>query len=218
MNALKVILAEDHMIVRDGIRLLLEKVESIQVVGEATNGIEVLDMLDAGLETDVVLADINMPDMDGISLIKALKVSKPDVKVVILSMLDQQKYIVEAFSEGALGYLLKNVGLDELVFAMRQAKMGQRYLCTELSFQYMDDVVQRPGGTFMPEEASIELSSREVEVLNLIADGLTNNEISDKLFISRRTVEGHRQALIEKTGVRNTAALIRYAVLNGFVK
>lgn len=218
MKALKVILAEDHLIVRDGIRLLLERMESIHVVGEATNGTEVLEMLNQGLEADVVLADISMPEMDGISLTKALKASYPDIKVVILSMLDQQKYIIEAFSEGALGYLLKNTGLDELVFAIRQASMGQRYLCSELSFKYMDDVMQRQVGISAVQNPLVELSSREVEVLNLIAEGLTNNEISDQLFLSRRTVEGHRQALIEKTGVRNTAALIRYAVLNGFVK
>jgi two-component system response regulator NreC len=125
MKDLKVILAEDHLIVRDGIRLLLERMESIHVVGEATNGTEVLEMLNQGLEADVVLTDISMPEMDGISLIKALKTAYPDIKVVILSMLDQQKYIIEAFSEGALGYLLKNTGLDELVFAIRQASMGQ---------------------------------------------------------------------------------------------
>jgi len=218
MKVLKVILAEDHLIVRDGIRLLLERVESIRVVGEATNGTEVLEMLRNGLEADVVLADINMPGMDGISLIKALKTVESHLKVVILSMLDQQKYVVEAFSEGALGYLLKNVGLEELVFAIRQASMGQKYLCSELSFKYMEDVMQRQAGVSTAQTPLVELSSREVEVLNLIAEGLTNNEISDQLFLSRRTVEGHRQALIEKTGVRNTAALIRYAVLNGFVK
>jgi two-component system response regulator NreC len=218
MKDLKVILAEDHLIVRDGIRLLLERMESIHVVGEATNGTEVLEMLNQGLEADVVLTDISMPEMDGISLIKALKTAYPDIKVVILSMLDQQKYIIEAFSEGALGYLLKNTGLDELVFAIRQASMGQKYLCSELSFKYMDDVMQRQVGISAVQHPLVELSSREVEVLNLIAEGLTNNEISDQLFLSRRTVEGHRQALIEKTGVRNTAALIRYAVLNGFVK
>jgi two-component system response regulator NreC len=218
MKDLKVILAEDHLIVRDGIRLLLERMESIHVVGEATNGTEVLEMLNQGLEADVVLTDISMPEMDGISLIKALKTAYPDIKVVILSMLDQQKYIIEAFSEGALGYLLKNTGLDELVFAIRQASMGQKYLCSELSFKYMDEVMQRQVGISAVQHPLVELSSREVEVLNLIAEGLTNNEISDQLFLSRRTVEGHRQALIEKTGVRNTAALIRYAVLNGFVK
>lgn len=218
MSVLKVILAEDHMIVRDGIRLLLERIESLDVVGEATNGIEVLEMLHNGLEADVVLADISMPEMDGIELVKALKITYPNIKVVILSMLDQQKYIGEAFSEGALGYLLKNTGLDELLFAIRQASMGQRYLCSELAFKYMDEIMQRQVGMPTHQVSNVEFSSREVEVLNLIAEGLTNNEISDQLFLSRRTVEGHRQALIEKTGVRNTAALIRYAVLNGFVK
>lgn len=218
MNVLRVILAEDHQIVRDGVRLLLENVASIQVVAEATNGIEVLEMLDAGLQAEVVLADINMPGMDGISLIKALKSRNSAIKVVVLSMLDQQKYVAEAFSKGASGYLLKNVGPDELVFAIHQASIGQRYLCSGLSLRYMEEVIQRAGNSLLPLDLQIELSSRETEVLNLIAEGLTNSEISDKLFISRRTVEGHRRSLIEKTGARNTAALIRYAVIHGFVK
>ena len=219
MEALRVVLAEDHHIVRDGIRLLLGQEESIKVVGEARNGNQVLELLDQGLEVDVILADLNMPQMDGMTLLKTLKSQYPKVKIVILSMLDQQKYVFEAFSEGAMGYLLKSVGIEELLFALRQANNDQKYLCAELGLQYLEDTVQRPGQfSEYLDQTPLDLSSREVEVLHFIGDGLTNNEIADRLFISRRTVEGHRQALIEKTRVRNTASLIRYAVVNGYLK
>lgn len=219
MEALRVVLAEDHHIVRDGIRLLIGQEKSIKVVGEATNGARVMDLLDQGLEVDVVLADLNMPEMDGMTLIKTLKIKYPKINIVVLSMLDQQKYVFEAFSEGAMGYLLKNVGVDELLFALRQANNGQKYLCAELGLQYLEDSFHRPGRfSEYLDEIPLDLSSREVEVLHFIGEGLTNNEIADRLFISRRTVEGHRQTLIEKTRVRNTASLIRYAVVNGYLK
>ncbi|MCX2453449.1 response regulator transcription factor [Pedobacter sp. PLR] len=219
MEGLRVVLAEDHHIVRDGIRLLLGQEKSIKVVGEATNGTQVIELLDEGLEVDVILADLNMPEMDGMTLIKTLKIRYPKVNIVILSMLDQQKYVFEAFSEGVMGYLLKSVGLEELLFALRQAKNGQKYLCAELGLQYLEEIFHRPGRfSEYLDQTPLELSPREVEVLHFIGEGLTNNEIADQLFISKRTVEGHRQTLIEKTRVRNTASLIRYAVVNGYLK
>ncbi|WP_316752439.1 response regulator transcription factor [Pedobacter gandavensis] len=219
MEALRVVLAEDHHIVRDGIRSLLEQENSIKVVGEATNGSQVIDLLAEGLEVDVVLADLNMPEMDGITLIKTLRIHYPKVKIVILSMLDQHKYVYEAFSEGAMGYLLKSVGIEELLFAFRQANQGHKYLCTELGLQYLTDTFHHPRGfSEYLDQTQLDLSPREVEVLYFIGEGFTNNEIADQLFISKRTVEGHRQALIEKTRVRNTASLIRYAVVNGHLK
>lgn len=219
MEGLRVVLAEDHHIVRDGIRLLLGQEKSIKVVGEATNGTQVIDLLDEGLEVDVILADLNMPEMDGMTLIKTLKVRYPKVNIVILSMLDQQKYVFEAFSEGVMGYLLKSVGIEELLFALRQAKNGQKYLCAELGLQYLEEIFHRPGRfSEYLDQTQLDLSPREVEVLHYIGEGLTNNEIADQLFISKRTVEGHRQTLIEKTRVRNTASLIRYAVVNGYLK
>lgn len=219
MEALRVVLAEDHHIVRDGIRLLLGQEESIKVVGEATNGNQVMELLEQGLEVDVILVDLNMPEMDGMTLLKILKSHYPMVKIVILSMIDQQKYVFEAFSEGAMGYLLKSVGIEELLFALRQANNGQKYLCAELGLQYLEDSVDRNGHfSEYLDQTPLDLSSREVEVLHFIGEGLTNNEIADQLFISRRTVEGHRQTLIEKTQMRNTASLIRYAVVNGYLK
>ncbi|NQX54497.1 response regulator transcription factor [Pedobacter panaciterrae] len=214
---LKVILAEDHNIVRNGIRMLLENEPDFEVIGEATNGKEVLELLEGNVEAGLILADINMPVMDGMSMLKAIRTNYPDVKVIFLSMLDNEKYISQAFREGASGYVFKNVSSDELIFSLKQVHSGSRYLCTELALNLLDRSLQEnPVFTTAPE-SKIEFSQREVEVLQLIAEGLTNTEIAEKIFISKRTVEGHRQSILEKTGSKNTATLIRFAVLNGFI-
>jgi DNA-binding NarL/FixJ family response regulator len=215
---LNVILAEDHNIVRNGIKMLLEMDKSINVVGEAMNGLEALEMVKKGLEVDIVLADINMPEIDGIALISKLKSINPSIKVMILSMLDNEKYVAQAFMEGAYAYLLKSVSADELVFSIKHVASGNKYLCTELSIRQLDRLIQKSNMEYGGVDISKNFSMREIDVLHLIAEGLTNSEMSEKLFISKRTVEGHRQSLIEKTGSRNTAALIKYAVLNGIVQ
>lgn len=214
---LKVILAEDHNIVRNGIRMLLEADKGISIVAEAVNGREVLDLVAGGVSADIVLADINMPELDGITLIKQLKIVSPGIKVVILSMLDNEEYIFQAFAEGAYGYLLKNVSADELLFSLKHVNSSGKYVCAELSIRMLDMHINSAVPVIPVIHNQVDFSSREIEVLHLIAEGLTNAEMSEKLFISKRTIEGHRQSLIEKTGSRNTAALIRFAVLGGFV-
>ena len=215
---IQVLLAEDHNIVRNGIRMLLEMDKDIHVSAEAVNGKQVLEYLDKGAKPDVILADINMPELDGLALLKELRVLDPAIKVVILSMHSNERYIYQAFTEGACGYLLKNVSADELIFAIKHVHIGGRYLCSELSMIMLDKLAHSGQSATGIADSQIDFSSREIEILHLIAEGLTNSEMSDKLFISKRTVEGHRQSLIDKTGSRNTAALIRYAVLNGFVQ
>lgn len=214
---LKIILAEDHIIVRNGIKMLLESQSGVQVIAEAANGLEVLELIAAGNIPDIVLTDINMPEMDGISLIKELKSTHPHVKVVVLSMLDNEKYVAQAFIEGCNGYLLKNVNEDEMVFALKTVSAGTKYLCAELTQKVLERYVQNLSLQSHNNNQQIDLSMREIEVLHLVADGYTNQEMADKLFLSKRTVEGHRQTLIDKTGSKNTAALIRFAVVNGYL-
>ncbi|MDR6782796.1 DNA-binding NarL/FixJ family response regulator [Pedobacter africanus] len=215
---IQVILAEDHNIVRNGIRMILEIDKGIHIAAEAVNGREVLEYLSKADKTDVVLADVNMPELDGLGLLKEIKARCLDTKVVILSMHDNEKYISEAFINGAAGYLLKSVSADELIFALKHVHNGGKYLCSELAMKMFEKSIQCGPNILTISNDKTDFSAREIEVLHLIAEGLTNNEISDKLFISKRTVEGHRQSLLEKTASRNTAALIRYAVLNGFVQ
>lgn len=213
---MNVILAEDDNLVRDGIRLLLETHEGFNVIGEAQNGLEAIELLKNGHKPDVILADINMPDMDGIELIKAVKDHDPKIQVVMLSMLDNEKYMIQSFSEGASGYLLKTVSPEELIFSLRQVTSGERYISSDLSFGLLERSSKRPPA-LPAEPLNLHLNSRELEILKLIGEGLTNSEMGEKLFISRRTVEGHRQNLMEKTGCKNTATLIKYAVLNRLI-
>lgn len=215
---LKILLAEDHNIVRNGIKMLLETESSIHVVGEMVNGLEVIEYFDHGGSADIVLADINMPELDGIAMAKELKAKYPEVKVVMLSMHDNEKYISQAFIDGAVGYLLKNISAEELVFSLKHIDTGKKYICAELAVNMLNKLISNG---ILEQDATFsesDFSSREIEVLHLIAEGLTNLEMADKLFISKRTVEGHRQSLLDKTGSRNTAKLIRYAATNGLLK
>lgn len=212
---LQVVLAEDHNIVRNGIKMLLEMDKNISIAAEAENGLQVMDFVRTGAHIDVILADINMPQMDGISLLKEIRLFDPRIAVVMLSMHDNDKYITQAFLEGSSGYLLKNVSADELIFSLKYVSDGGKYLCSELAMRFFNKMVQQGNHN---SGSQIDFSLREIEVLHLIAEGQTNQEMAEKLFISKRTVEGHRQSLIEKTGSRNTAALIRYSVLNGIIQ
>ena len=212
-----IVLAEDHNIVRNGIISLLEKEPDIHVVGAATNGREVLSLLKNGTHADVVLADMNMPEMGGIELTEAVKQLYPDCKVIILSALDHEKYVIKAFQAGASGYLLKSVSADELVFAIKHILLQNLYICSELTSKFLKRLLTLPDPSALHELHDIEFSAKEIEVLGLITEGYTNQEIADKLFTGKRTVESQRQALIDKTGSRNTAALVRFAMVNGIV-
>lgn len=214
---IKILLAEDHNIVRNGIRKLLEDDENISVTAEAVNGNQVLEHIGNKVAVDIILADINMPEIDGISLTNKIKALYPGIKVVILSMHDHKKYVIQAFQAGAYGYLIKSIEPGELIFAIKYICNGGRYLCAELSMAMLDNEIFIERNKIAADESTIEFSSREIDVLQLIANGETNQEMSEKLFLSKRTIEGHRQSLIEKTKSRNTAALIRYAVMHRII-
>ncbi|PWG78395.1 response regulator [Pararcticibacter amylolyticus] len=214
---IRIVLAEDHNIVRNGIRSLLEDQPWIEIVAEAINGHQVMEKIAEGLNPDVILADINMPELDGLSLTEKLKTFMPQIKVLILSMLDHEKYVVKAINAGAAGYLLKSISKEELLFAIQHTAAGNKYICSDLSMKMLARLPVHSSSFDSDQTSSAQLSKREKEVLALIAEGYTNSEISDMLFTSRRTVEGHRQKLIEKTGARNTAALIKYAVKSGII-
>ncbi len=219
MSKIKIVLTEDHKIVRSGIKALLENEDDIEIVAEASNGAELLELFTGPVNANEVLliTDVNMPGVNGIDLIPELLKSYPKLKTVVLSMLSNEKNVLKAFKSGVNGYMLKNVSSDELLFGIRHiANHGSRYICAELSMELLDRQLRRSYVTTddLPE---VDLSKREMEVLSLIAEGFTNQEIADRIFTSKRTVEGHRQNLIVKTQSRNSAALIRYAVLRGIV-
>ncbi|MBC5992255.1 response regulator transcription factor [Pontibacter cellulosilyticus] len=206
----RVIIAEDHIILRQGLRMLLEEDSEIEVVGEAGNGQELLDLL-ADNQVDVVLMDINMPVMSGVEATEQVVKNYPETKVIALSMLNNLPYVQKMLQQGASGYLLKTTGKDELKSAIKLVAGGTNYICSELSMNILTDkYMTGPAEGEAKNESG--LSKREIEVLTLIAEGYTNAEIADKLFTSKRTIETHRQNILEKTGAKNTANLIKYAI------
>jgi len=216
----KILLVEDHMVVRNGIKLLLESQEDFKVIGEASDGEEALLQLANNLNPDIILTDISMDNMDGMEMLKIVGQQYTSIKVVVLSMLNQIHYVIEGFEHGLSGYLLKNVDYNELLFGLRHVANGGKYMSVEISMSLLEKV---SSGELFGEKrrfvtAKIEVSDREMEVLALIADGFTNIEIADKIFLSKRTVEGHRQSLIEKAQVKNTAELVKFAFHSGLLQ
>ncbi len=216
---IKIILAEDHLVVRNGIKLLLDSHEGLEVVGEANNGEEVLRLVNEGGDANLVITDLTMEGIGGMELIRQLKQAHPSVKIIILSMLADIPYLIEAFDLGVDGYMVKNSAYDELLFAIQQVSNGGTFICAELTMTLLDKIRSATQIEESNEQARIrvDISDRESEILQLIGEGYTNLEIADKLFISKRTVEGHRQNLIDKLGVKNSAALIKIAVKNNLI-
>jgi len=214
---IKILLAEDHNIVRNGIKSLLEKEDDMEVIAEAGNGREVLEILEQGIIPDIILSDMNMPEINGLALVEHLKQYSFAVKVLILSMLDHENYVLQSVNAGANGYILKNVSQDEMVFAIRHIMKGNLYICSEMTSKILAKRPTFSTNSSLGSKTEVELSKREAEVLALIAEGFTNNEIAERLFMSRRTVEGHRQNLLDKTDTKNTATLIRFALRNELI-
>jgi DNA-binding NarL/FixJ family response regulator len=211
-----IILAEDHQLVRSGLRHILAREPEFNVTGEAGDGQQVLDMLEAGVKADVLLTDISMPKVNGLEVAATVQSRFPTVHVLLLTIQEEEKYIQKAFQAGVKSYLLKTADSEELIFAIKQVARNRSYLCSSVA----DSLIKRmtPGQPFTSEHVhKVDFSKREMEVLNLIAEGYTNEEAADKLFTSRRTVEGHRQSMINKTGTRNTPALIRFAMRHGII-
>ncbi|PST82792.1 DNA-binding response regulator [Pedobacter yulinensis] len=215
---IKILLAEDHLVVREGLKALIDEIDDFEVIGEASNGHEAISLLDAGCQADLLLTDLYMPGMNGIDLSRSASERYPRLKIIFLSMLDTEQHLMDALRNGASGYLLKNSSVDELEFAIRHVFNGHRYVSAELTTHLIDRLLR---GSFLNGNGTgeqIEFSERELEVLNMIGEGRTNSEMADSLFLSRRTVEGHRQSLLDKTGCRNTPSLIRFALQNGYLR
>jgi DNA-binding NarL/FixJ family response regulator len=215
---IRIFLVDDHKVMRDGLRAILGGNSDLTIVGEAANGQELLDQLPT-TPTDVVLLDMHMPVLDGLATTSQLRTHFPGVRILMLSMLEQEHAIGQVLDAGADGYVLKNCDRRELIAAVHAVAIGKQYLSSELGLSMLRKVLAIGNHTPDTEqEAVCNLSVREREILQLIATGLTNQEIADKVFSSKRTIETHRQNIIEKTNAKNTAALIKYAMQSGLVK
>ncbi len=212
MNKIRIIIVDDHQLIVDGMKALLAGEDDLQVVGEASNGKEALKLLEL-VETDLVLLDIDMPVMNGIDTAKQLRKLYPDLSIIILSMHAEQGLVKNLVEIGADGYLLKNSSRDEVMEAISKVTKGEKYFSTEVTMSLLNNSAGSRNQT-----ESIRLTERESEILTLIAEGFTNKEIGDQLFISHRTVDTHRTNLMKKLEVNNLAGLISYALKNGYVK
>ena len=209
---INVVIADDHQMFIDGIESLLVDVDNIHITGHALNGKEVLSLLGEA-PVDLVLMDINMPIMDGIEATLRIREEYPSVRVLILSMHNDREMIARILEAGAAGYILKNTGKDELLNAINHVYEGDNYFSAAVSNTIMRGMM---GGRASEEqEPDVPITRRERDVLCGIVNELTTAEIADDLNISKNTVESHRKNLLSKTGVRNTAGLVRWALENG---
>jgi DNA-binding NarL/FixJ family response regulator len=208
MERYRIVLADDHALIRHGLRRIIEEHTDMEVVGEADDGLELLGSLNS-LRPHMVVLDMSMPKLRGLEAIGEIKLKHPGVKVLVLSM--HKEYVFQALSSGADGYLLKEDASRELFLAIDRIRQGGKYLSHSLG----DLVAERLSDRNI-EPVSESLSAREREVLKLIADGKTNKEISQLLSISVRTVEGHRANIMSKLDLKNTAELVKYAIKKGY--
>lgn len=213
MSALRILLADDHDLVRAGFRALLEKIEGVRVVGEARNGREALEKV-ADLHPDLVLLDINMPGLNGLDTLEFLAKEHASVKVVILSMHANEEYVWRALKAGVRGYLLKGSGPEELRAAIDAIRQGEVYLSPVVSRYVVANFIRE---TPTPPTAAETLTPRQREILQLIAEGLTIKEIAHKLGLSPKTVEHHRRELMSKLNARNMAHLVHLAIQMGII-
>lgn len=209
MKKIKVLLADDHLLIRNGIKLMLNKNSDFEIVMEANNGKEVIDYLENNANMiDVVLMDINMPIMDGIEAARLISKYHKNVNVLALTMHTEEPYITKMLKAGVLGYILKETGTSELVSAIKSVAMGNKYFSNEVSVTVINSLMNLEAAKASP------LSERELEVLRYIAVGLTNKKIAVALSISARTIETHRRNILEKLKIKNTAEMIKYAIEN----
>jgi len=213
MTPVRVLLADDHALVRAGIRALLEGLEGVTVVAEAANGIEVLELARKH-RPDVVLLDISMPGLGGLEASAQLKQELPEVRVVMLSMHANEEYVLQALRAGAVGYMLKDSATAQLELALQAVMQGETYLSPPISKQMVEGYLQRVGSE---QPAADNLTPRQRQVLQLIAGGHSTKEIAYRLELSVKTVETHRAQLMERLEIRDIAGLVKYAIRSGLV-
>ncbi|WEG13807.1 response regulator transcription factor [Pullulanibacillus sp. KACC 23026] len=217
-NHLKIVIADDHAIVRSGVKLLVEKEEDMQVIALASQGQEAVDLAIAH-QPDVVIMDISMPPgMDGLEATKSIKKQAPDCHVLILTMHDEPDYLFKVLNEGASGYMLKQALDYELIAAIRAVANGDVYLYPTAAKWIVGQVLESPQVGGRPKVDLSHLSEREEEVLTYIARGFANKEISEELYISVKTVETHKKNIMEKLGLSKRHELVDYALKKGLLK
>jgi DNA-binding NarL/FixJ family response regulator len=208
------VLADDHHIVRQGLRALLESEPNFKLVGEAGDGLEAVRLVER-LRPNVLVTDVMMPGLNGLEVTRQAIKASPQTRVIVLSMYSNDAYVVEALKNGASGYVLKDAQSGDLVHAVREVAAGRRYLSAPLSEREIELYMRKVEDS--PEDPYATLSNREREVLQLVAEGHTSAEIAEKLFISPRTAEGHRANLMRKLSLQNHTELVKFALKRGLL-
>ena len=211
MKPIQVVLADDHALIRAGIRALLERIDRVEVVGEASDGLEALELIQE-LEPDVVLLDLTMPGLSGFEVLKETRERFPNVNMIVLSVHDSEEYAFHALHSGAVGYLPKSAASTELELAINRVVRGERYLSPSIAPEASLESFETG-----PEAVS-DLTPRQLEVLTLISEGSSTKLIARALNISIKTVESHRSQLMERLNIHDVAGLTRYAIKKGLVK
>ena len=210
---MEILLVDDHTLFRNGLKMLLDTLPGYNVTGEASNGKEFLELI-AKYDYDIIFLDIEMPEINGIEAANKAIELKPDLKIITLSMYGDEEYYDQMVDAGAKGFLLKNTNLQEVKTAIDTVMSGGNYFSQEL----MQSLLRNYKSIKESKEPESELSEREIEILLLICSGLSNQEIGDRLFISKRTVEKHRANILCKSNCKNTAGLVMYAIKNQIIE
>lgn len=208
-----IVLAEDHNVVRQALRLLIESADDFSVIGESSDGLDAVNIVER-LQPDILVLDIMLPGLNGLEVMLRVRRRSPETRVIVLSMYSDEAYILQALRNGAHGYVLKEASADELLNAIREVSEGHRYLSPPLSERAIEAYIQRAQEETEPYLA---LTEREREVLQLAAEGNSNPQIADRLSISPRTVETHRANLMQKLDLRNQTDIVRYAIRRGIL-
>ena len=210
---IKLIVVDDHEIFRNGLKMVLGKLNYIDLIGEAENGRDFLEMLEKGEKPDIVLMDIEMPVMNGLKATEMAIKMQPKLKIIALTMFNDDEYIQSMMDAGVKGFLMKNINKETLDRAILTVYNGGKYYSEEL-FDFFSKQVSKDK---KPEDNKISLTRREKEILQLLCEGLSNKEIADELYISERTVLGHKSNLLLKTNCKNSLSLMAYAIKNKMV-
>lgn len=217
MDKIRILLADDHTMIRSGIATLLQSIKEFSIVGEAEDGEDAVHKT-SELRPTVVVIDLSMPKLSGIEATKIIKKRYPETNVLVLTMHENEEYVYQILKSGASGYVLKSAGKDELAAAIRAAAKGEKFFSPRISQLMVEGYVKRvEKGTPDAPKGDVLLTRREREILALVASGLTNQQIADQLFISPRTVDTHRTNIMQKLDIHDLANLVRYAIEHGVI-
>lgn len=212
MSKIKIIITEDHSMVREGIKLMLNTLENIEIVGDFPNGKELIDFLEKDNNVDIILMDLSMPIMNGIDTTRIIKEKYKKIKIIAITMHDEQSFIIDMYKSGADGYVLKESGSEDLLKAIETVTQGKSYFTNDVSIKLINSLANN-----LIEPQKQLISSRESEIIRLVSRGLKNKQIAEKLCLSARTVESHRRNILNRLNLKNTAEMINYAIKEGIV-